>query len=125
LSTITEADQIIVLHAGQVAEKGTHEELLEKKGRYAQMWERQIRAERAAQHARAANLKAQRLMRKANIPGDQDGDGRSDGYNSMSSSAVLPGGRDGQDKSASQTADEHNTCSSASSDAGSIHNERR
>ncbi|MFF8353300.1 ABC transporter ATP-binding protein [Streptomyces chartreusis] len=35
LSTIRGADQIVVLDAGQVAERGTHEELLERDGRYA------------------------------------------------------------------------------------------
>jgi ATP-binding cassette subfamily B protein len=35
LSTIRGADQIVVLDGGQVAERGTHEELLERDGRYA------------------------------------------------------------------------------------------
>jgi ATP-binding cassette, subfamily B, heavy metal transporter len=41
LSTVVHADQIIVLEAGQIAERGTHEELLERGGRYASMWYRQ------------------------------------------------------------------------------------
>lgn len=48
LSTITTADQILVLHGGQVAERGTHEELLAMKGRYAGMWRKQIRAQQKA-----------------------------------------------------------------------------
>ena len=38
LSTVTRADKIIVLDGGQVAEEGTHEELIEKSGLYAHMW---------------------------------------------------------------------------------------
>jgi ABC-type transport system involved in Fe-S cluster assembly fused permease/ATPase subunit len=41
LSTVVTADQIIVLEAGQVAEQGTHVELLRKNGLYANMWARQ------------------------------------------------------------------------------------
>lgn len=38
LSTIQNAQQIIVLHKGEVAEKGTHQELLEKQGLYYKMY---------------------------------------------------------------------------------------
>ncbi|WP_405346248.1 ABC transporter ATP-binding protein [Ruminococcus sp.] len=38
LSTVTRADKIIVLDGGRVAEEGTHEELIEKSGLYAHMW---------------------------------------------------------------------------------------
>ncbi len=37
LSTIRDADQILVLDSGQVVERGTHEELLERDGRYASL----------------------------------------------------------------------------------------
>ncbi|MDR3646749.1 MAG: ABC transporter transmembrane domain-containing protein [Candidatus Babeliales bacterium] len=41
LSTIIHADQIIVLNKGEIAEQGTHHELLAKNGIYAQMWNKQ------------------------------------------------------------------------------------
>ncbi|KAK1466826.1 ABC transporter [Colletotrichum melonis] len=92
LSTITHADQIIVLNNGTIAEKGTHEELVNANGRYASMWERQVQAERAAEKARAASRKAQKLLRKANIGGlKKQTDGHSDGYTSLDSSTILPG----------------------------------
>jgi ABC-type multidrug transport system fused ATPase/permease subunit len=44
LSTITKCAQILVLHEGEIIEKGTHETLLAKGGRYSKMWERQTTA---------------------------------------------------------------------------------
>ncbi len=41
LSTIAEADQIVVLENGEVIEQGSHDELLLREGRYAQLWSRQ------------------------------------------------------------------------------------
>jgi len=41
LSTIVHADEIIVLEAGRIAERGTHAALLAKGGLYAEMWNRQ------------------------------------------------------------------------------------
>jgi len=38
LSTTRLADHIIMLEQGEIAEQGTHEELLERNGKYAQMW---------------------------------------------------------------------------------------
>ncbi|SMR41419.1 unnamed protein product [Zymoseptoria tritici ST99CH_1A5] len=65
LSTITMCDQILVLHEGKVAESGTHQELLEKKGRYASMWKKQVRAQRAAEEAKVLKDKADRLRRES------------------------------------------------------------
>lgn len=42
LSTVVDADQIIVLDAGAVVEQGTHAELLAQQGKYAQMWAMQL-----------------------------------------------------------------------------------
>jgi ATP-binding cassette subfamily B protein len=41
LSTVVGADQIVVLDAGRVVERGTHAELLAKGGLYAELWARQ------------------------------------------------------------------------------------
>ena len=42
LSTVVEADEIIVLEDGRVAERGRHAELLARGGRYAAMWAKQL-----------------------------------------------------------------------------------
>jgi subfamily B ATP-binding cassette protein MsbA len=46
LSTIRSADQILVIEAGEIVERGTHEALLEKGGRYRQLHDKQYRFER-------------------------------------------------------------------------------
>jgi subfamily B ATP-binding cassette protein MsbA len=43
LSTIRQADQILVIENGEIAERGKHEELIEKKGRYFQLYTYQAR----------------------------------------------------------------------------------
>lgn len=43
LHTIVDADQILVLDAGQLVERGTHPELLAARGRYARLWHAQER----------------------------------------------------------------------------------
>jgi ATP-binding cassette subfamily B protein len=44
LSTVAGADEIIVLDAGKIVERGTHRELLDRGGLYADLWSRQSRA---------------------------------------------------------------------------------
>ncbi|MFG2759528.1 ABC transporter ATP-binding protein [Streptomyces wuyuanensis] len=43
LSTVRDADQIVVLDGGRIAERGTHEELIERNGRYAALVRRDAR----------------------------------------------------------------------------------
>jgi len=52
LSTVINADQILVLREGLVAERGTHYQLLAQDGLYAQMWNRQREATEAEEQLR-------------------------------------------------------------------------
>lgn len=45
LSTIRSADQIMVVEAGEIVEKGNHEELVSRNGRYKQLYDKQYRFE--------------------------------------------------------------------------------
>jgi ATP-binding cassette subfamily B protein len=51
LSTVVDADEILVLDDGVIVERGTHAGLLARGGTYAAMWERQQRAERLGEAA--------------------------------------------------------------------------
>ena len=42
LSTIAALDRLIVLDRGRIAEEGTHAQLIERGGIYAQLWSRQV-----------------------------------------------------------------------------------
>ena len=53
LSTIIDADQILVLDHGRVREQGTHRELLQQNGLYAQMWALQQREQTVLAEERA------------------------------------------------------------------------
>jgi ATP-binding cassette subfamily B protein len=57
LSTVVNADEIIVLEKGRIAERGSHAELIDKGGLYATMWARQREADEA--EARLARVKAE------------------------------------------------------------------
>src|SRR5439155_26356950 len=45
LSTIVNADQILVLEHGEIVERGTHRELLARRGRYRELYDRQYQLE--------------------------------------------------------------------------------
>jgi ATP-binding cassette subfamily B protein len=55
LSTIQHADQVLMLKAGEIIERGTHKELLDKKGAYYDLYMSQYRREEQPE-APAANL---------------------------------------------------------------------
>ncbi|MFY2738100.1 SmdB family multidrug efflux ABC transporter permease/ATP-binding protein [Pseudocitrobacter faecalis] len=58
LSTIVDADTIMVLHRGQAVEQGSHQQLLEAKGRYWQMYQLQLAGEELAASAQDETLTA-------------------------------------------------------------------
>jgi subfamily B ATP-binding cassette protein MsbA len=44
LSTIEKADLIVVMESGEIIEQGTHQELIQKKGRYAELHSKSFNA---------------------------------------------------------------------------------
>ena len=61
LSTVVDADEIIVLEDGRVSERGNHANLLARGGQYAAMWTRQQETEQAREileHSETANTEA-------------------------------------------------------------------
>ena len=55
LSTVTDADEIIVLDGGEIKERGTHAHLLTQNGLYADMWTRQLEKSDAELKLQALN----------------------------------------------------------------------
>ena len=58
LSTVMDADQILVMDAGRIVERGTHHELLAGAGAYARMWALQQQEAADAAHAEARRVAA-------------------------------------------------------------------
>lgn len=61
LATVKNCDNIIVMDHGSIVEQGSHEELLEKKGKYYQLWEMQqgnftVREEKAEESASVTEI---------------------------------------------------------------------
>ena len=56
LSTVMDADQILVLNHGRIVERGTHRQLLEQEGEYARMWA--LQQEQAEAKARLEQAEA-------------------------------------------------------------------
>ena len=72
LSTVIDADQIIVLDKGRIVEQGRHEELLGQDGLYAGLWNRQREAEEA--RARLAETMGERGTDGESDPREQIGE---------------------------------------------------
>ena len=68
LSTVVNADRIIVLEDGVIAEQGTHGELLARGGLYAAMWERQREVDEIAERLRRTREEARAFIPPAFVP---------------------------------------------------------
>jgi subfamily B ATP-binding cassette protein MsbA len=51
LSTVVRADQILVLDAGHIVERGNHQSLLAQQGVYANLWRKQSRDKSVPAHS--------------------------------------------------------------------------
>jgi ATP-binding cassette subfamily B protein len=83
ISTVKDADEILVLDEGTIAERGTHRDLLERGGRYAAMYRRQLLEEELevdeeqSEHEKRVRASSDdavppRARRMDDIPGGQD-----------------------------------------------------
>lgn len=79
LSTVVNADEILVLDKGNIAERGSHAELLSQNGIYAAMWNCQNEIERAQEVLRRAAAEERLSPRVTLGDGLDRGDGDQDG----------------------------------------------
>ena len=76
LSTVKEADTILVLEGGQVVERGTHDDLLEEDGLYANLW----RVQAGDIDTLPASFFEAAIARRAAIEGGEEVEPRADGW---------------------------------------------
>jgi ABC-type multidrug transport system ATPase subunit len=74
LSTIKRADLILVLEHGEIVERGTHQDLLARGGRYAELYELQFRGQAPVPHG-APSAPAGPELRSGPAAAEPHGDG--------------------------------------------------
>ena len=65
LSTIMDADTIVVLDDGRIVETGSHSELLARRGKYSQLWQQQQSSPSVDNLAAQAQAQAPALAQSA------------------------------------------------------------
>ena len=92
LSTVVNADEILVLDGGIIVERGTHAELLSQNNVYAAMWNRQNEIERAREVLRRAAAEEQPSLRVSLARDFDRGAGDRDGGAHLGHGEEVPAG---------------------------------
>jgi len=95
LSTVTSADQILVLQGGKIIEAGNHPDLLDRNGRYASMWKKQMKAQKAAEEAKVLTAKARRLRSESQLATENTDDSASQSEDEKNAGKVAREGERG------------------------------
>lgn len=75
LSTIQHADLILVIHDGEIVERGTHEELFQQNGKYVALWSKQLN--KAVKEV-GGSADVQSMVETLIQTGDEDGNTKND-----------------------------------------------
>lgn len=85
-----------MLRNGTVVERGTHEELIAREGRYASMWRKQSRAQKAREEAEQLRDKARQKLKEAEVDSasvtEDEGDSSPGGKKSQDNLRRAAGG---------------------------------
>lgn len=83
-----------VLKNGTVVERGTHEELIGRDGRYASMWRKQSRAQKAREEAEQLRDKARQKLKEAEVDSASvtEDEAESSPHGRTSSKGLMPSG---------------------------------
>ena len=94
LATVKEADSILVMEGGRIVERGSHEELLARRGAYARMWKSQAELAAFALGADSANTDSAEASRDTAESPSEDAAEAESAQAPANSPATAPGARD-------------------------------